>query len=284
MHKSYLETVKNHFQQIFLAYLSSLEHIPKNLINAINYSALQSGKRLRPLLVYTAGLALDAKLPVLDSSACAIELVHISSLIHDDLPGVDNDDWRRGQPTCHKKFDEATAIFAGDALLSLASTILCHDTKLTTTQRLAALQTLHENTGPAGMIGGQMLDMQLTPAQLTSSTDVATLENIYLLKTGALFRAGVKLGAIAANCEQASIFQALDDYAKFLGLAFQINDDISDKDSSDKPSYVSVTSLDNAQKKVQELYTQAIASLQLIPYDTTHLKNLASHILNENRF
>lgn len=276
MHKSYLETVKNHFQQIFFAYLSSLEHIPTHLIDAINYSTLQGGKRLRPLLVYTTGLALEAKLPTLDASACAIELVHVSSLIHDDLPGVDNDDWRRGQPTCHKKFDEATAIFTGDALLSLASTILCYDTKLTTEQRLAALQTLHENTGPMGMLGGQVLDTQLT---LTSCTDIAALENIYQLKTGALFRASVKLGAIAANCEQAQILQALDNYAKFLGLAFQINDDISDKNSSDKPNYVSITSLDKAKKKVQELYTQAIDALQLLPYDTIHLKNLAAHIL-----
>jgi len=272
--------MKNHFEQIIATYLSpsspTLANVPQRLADAINYTVLQGGKRLRPLLVYTTGLILDCDVTLLDAPACAIELIHVFSLIHDDLPGMDNDDLRRGNPTCHKKFDEATAILAGDALLSLAGTILCQEenNKLTTIQRLQALQTLYDATGPAGMIGGQMLDM--LPI---SSINTNELENIYLLKTAALFRASVKLATIAANCHQESVLQALDNYAKYLGLAFQINDDITDKNSAEKINYVSVTNLETAQRKVQELYTQALTALEQIPYETTMLKNLATHVL-----
>ena len=221
-----LTTLKQHFQLVFTNHLTTLKNIPTPLLDAMQYSTLQGGKRLRPLLVYSAGLTCNGNLSALDAAACAIECIHIFSLIHDDLPSMDNDDWRRGQPTCHKKFDEATAILAGDALLALAGSILCQNSRLSSSQRLDSLQTLFEATGPTGMIGGQILDMQ--SAQDNFPHDIAVIEDIYLRKTAALFRASVKLGAIAANCQDNSTLTALDSYAQLLGLAFQIKDDIAD--------------------------------------------------------
>jgi farnesyl diphosphate synthase len=288
MPNDYLESLRNHFQEILVVYLSSLKNIPDRLANAIKYSTLQNGKRLRPLLVYNTGLIFNCDIATLDNAACAIELVHIFSLIHDDLPGMDNDDWRRGQPTCHKQFDEATAILAGDALLSMAGTLLCTNKKLTATQRLTMLQTLLEATGPEGMIGGQMLDIQLTQNTLKSPQKpifLQELEHIYLGKTAALFRASVKLGAIAANCQQKTILQNLDDYAKFLGLAFQIQDDLADTNAENNKTqynYVTLTNLTHAKQSVQNFYQQSLTALQKIPYDTALLKNLASHMIAIN--
>ena len=195
---------------------------PARLHAAMRYAVLGGGKRLRPLLVYAAGAATGADESLLDAPAAALELIHAFSLVHDDLPAMDDDDLRRGQPTVHVAFDEATAILAGDALQSLAFESLAladADPAL----RVAWLATLAQATGAAGMCGGQALDMEATARRLTP----AALENVHALKTGALIRACVRMGALAGGAAPA-VLAALDDYAAALGLAFQIRDDLLD--------------------------------------------------------
>ena len=204
------------------AALPAPDQSPQALHQAMRHAVLVGGKRLRPLLVYAAGEALGADEPLLDHPAAAVELVHAFSLVHDDLPAMDDDDLRRGQPTVHIAFDEATAILAGDALQTLAFSVLA-EAPAEAALRVAWLQTLAEATGARGMCGGQALDMAATGAQLA----VAELERLHALKTGALIRAAVRMGALAGGAD-AETLARLDDYASALGLAFQIRDDILD--------------------------------------------------------
>jgi farnesyl diphosphate synthase len=195
---------------------------PQALHQAMRHAVLAGGKRLRPLLVYAAGEALGADEDLLDAPAAAVELVHAFSLVHDDLPAMDDDDLRRGRPTVHIAFDEATAILAGDALQTLAFSVLA-EAPAEATLRVAWLQTLAAATGARGMCGGQALDMAATGGQLT----LAELERLHALKTGALIRAAVRMGALAGGADDKTL-AGLDDYASALGLAFQIRDDILD--------------------------------------------------------
>ncbi len=202
---------------------------PRELHRAMRYAVLNGGKRLRAMLVYTTGLALGASLDQLDAPACSVEIIHAYSLVHDDLPAMDNDNLRRGLPTCHVAFGEAMAILAGDALQALAFECLSSDQTLhpNAEVRVAMLQTLAMACGSQGMAGGQALDLggvgkMLTPAQL---------EHMHVRKTGALIRASVRLGALASGCADANVLEPLDRYAHFIGLAFQIRDDILDVES-----------------------------------------------------
>ena len=204
------------------AALPAPDQSPQALHQAMRHAVLAGGKRLRPLLVYAAGEALGAHEPLLDHPAAAVELVHAFSLVHDDLPAMDDDDLRRGQPTVHIAFDEATAILAGDALQTLAFSVLA-EAPAEAALRVAWLQTLAEATGARGMCGGQALDMAATGVQLA----LAELERLHALKTGALIRAAVRMGALAGGAD-AETLARLDDYASALGLAFQIRDDILD--------------------------------------------------------
>jgi farnesyl diphosphate synthase len=208
------------------AVLPDASRSPERLHAAMRHAVLGGGKRLRPLLVFAAGAATGADEATLDAPAAAVELIHAFSLVHDDLPAMDNDVLRRGQPTVHVAFDEATAILAGDALQALAFSLLAR-ASAPAALKVDWLATLAEATGAAGMCGGQALDMAGTGAELA----LAPLERLHALKTGALIRAAVRMGAVAGSADAATL-AALDDYAQALGLAFQIRDDLLDVEGS----------------------------------------------------
>lgn len=267
--------------------------IPSSLLHeAMRYAVLNGGKRIRPLLVYFTGTALSVDLPTLDTPACAVELIHAYSLIHDDLPAMDNDDLRRGQPTCHKAFDEATAILAGDALQTLAFYVLSHNIYLTEKQHLKMIETLALATGSRGMAGGQALDIEA----IGKSLNVAELENMHIHKTGALIRASVKLGALTCQELNEGHLDHLDHYAKCIGLAFQIQDDILDVESPtetlgknqgadmahDKVTYPSVLGLREAKNMARELVEQAIANLEDFDSKADPLRSLAQYIITRD--
>ena len=195
---------------------------PRRLHAAMRHATLDGGKRMRPLLVYATGIAFGADEAMLDAPAAAVELIHAYSLVHDDLPAMDDDALRRGKPTVHVAFDEATAILAGDALQSLAFELLA-TSPLPAEARVAMLHELSVAAGARGMCGGQALDIDATGNPI----DIDALQRLHALKTGALLRASVRLGAIAANIEVDAL-QRLDMFADALGLAFQIRDDLLD--------------------------------------------------------
>jgi geranylgeranyl pyrophosphate synthase len=230
----------------------------ERLQQAMRYSVLGGGKRLRPLLVYVTGEALGARPEQLDAPAVAVELIHSYSLIHDDLPAMDDDDLRRGQPTCHKAFDEGTAILAGDALQALAFDVLANGAGLEDSARLQMIVVLSAAIGTLGMAGGQAMDLAAAGARM----EAAGIEEMHRRKTGALIRASVELGAIAAGMIDSSERRALQRYGDEIGLAFQIQDDILDvtgdtavlgkRAGADaalhKPTYPSVFGLERARE------------------------------------
>ena len=246
---------------------------PSRLHQAMRYSALGGGKRLRPLLTYATGQALDLPLDQLDGPATAVELIHVYSLIHDDLPAMDDDDLRRGKPTCHVAYGEATAILAGDALQALAFQVLAHDPTMNVPaeNRVAMIETLAVAGGSLGMVGGQAIDLEAVGKEL----DLPSLENMHIRKTGALIRASVKLAVLARTPLESETGQRLDHYAKFVGLAFQIRDDILDEESDtvtlgktqgkdrnhNKPNYPALLGLSGAKQKARELHEAALESL-----------------------
>jgi geranylgeranyl pyrophosphate synthase len=268
--------------------LTSLRVMPERLVEAMRYSTLLGGKRIRPCLVYASAAALGAQPEQADAAATAVEFIHCYSLIHDDLPALDNDDLRRGKPTLHRAFDEATAILAGDALQSLAFQLLAEASGADSDIRLKMVTLLARSSGCDGMIAGQSIDMAAVGKQLTLSE----LENMHQLKTGALISASVELGALSANCRDENILNALREYARCTGLAFQVQDDILDvvSDTSvlgktqgadiarNKPTYVSLLGLDGARSKAHDLVEQAGTALSLIPADTSMLHAIARYI------
>jgi farnesyl diphosphate synthase len=246
---------------------------PERLVAAMRYSAIGGGKRIRPLLVYTTGLAVGVDEAQLDGPACAVELIHAYSLVHDDLPAMDDDDLRRGRPTCHRAFDEATAILAGDALQVVAFQILASDGAMvgSAARRLEMIRLLAEASGPSGMAGGQAIDLQSTGRHLS----VAELENMHMMKTGALIRASVMLGALSQPELPDACRKALERYAGCVGLAFQIQDDILDVEGDpgllgkttgadaalSKPTYPSIAGLETAKARALELHRRATEAL-----------------------
>jgi farnesyl diphosphate synthase len=224
------------------ALLAPTDDVPQSLQSAMRHAVLAGGKRLRPLLVYAAGAAVGAEEEDLHAPAMAVELIHAFSLVHDDLPAMDDDALRRGQPTVHIAFDEATAILAGDALQSLAFDVLAR-APVESGLRVQWLATLAGATGAAGMCGGQALDMAATGKML----DITALERLHSLKTGALIRASVRMGALACHADAATLAR-LDDYAAALGLAFQIRDDILDIEG-DSAQLGKTAGKDRAQEK-----------------------------------
>lgn len=258
------------------------------LIKAMQYATLDGGKRLRALLVYAAGEALHSDTDGLDAAACAVEMIHAYSLIHDDMPMMDDDDLRRGRPSCHKAFDEATALLAGDALQTHAFLALSDNT-LTATQQITMVKTLARASGVNGMAGGQSIDLQSVGKTLTLSA----LENMHQLKTGALIRASVQLGAFASTQTTERDLWALDQYAKAIGLAFQVQDDVLDVIADtetlgkqqgadmarDKPTYPALLGLAGAQQKAQDLVEQALVALQTLSGPTQALSGLAGFVV-----
>jgi len=256
---------------------------------AMRHGLLVGGKRLRPILVYAAGRALGADDNELDIPAAAIELIHAYSLVHDDLPAMDDDDLRRGQPTVHKAFDEASAILAGDALQTLAFELLARSPS----PRLGPLvATLAKASGRDGMAAGQALDL----AAVGERPDLATLETMHRHKTGALIRAAVRLGGLVAVAEDDSRLRALDTYAAAMGLAFQVHDDVLDvtgdtdtlgKTSGadaarDKPTYPALLGLDGARAKAGALIDEALDAIAPLGEAAAPLAGLARYMIERD--
>lgn len=266
---------------------------PTRLHEAMRYAVLNGGKRIRPVLVYVAGTAVGAPLMALDQAACAVELIHAYSLVHDDLPCMDDDDLRRGQPTCHKAFDEATALLVGDALQSLAFQTLTQSQYLSASQRIEMVDILSMAIGSRGMAGGQALDIEA----VGKSLNLIELENLHIHKTGALIRASVKMGALAKPNLSPEIMQALDHYAKCIGLAFQIQDDILDETTDtatlgkpqgsdrahNKPTYPALLGLQGSRNMAEELIDNALNSLTIFNDTAEPLRQLAHYII-ERKF
>jgi geranylgeranyl pyrophosphate synthase len=246
------------------------------LLQVMRYSLFsKSAKRLRPILVYAVGKALHAPLVSLDFPAAAVELMHTYSLIHDDLPALDNDDYRRDQLACHKAFDEASAILAGNAMQLLACEILTQSSHpLTEGQKLKCLQILTAESGMNGMLQGQMMDIKLT-----DKCDLSTLESVYRLKTGCLLKAALLLGAVSANCQDTFILNRLDQFAQTIGLAFQIQDDILDFGTTFQEkaalTFPALLGMEKSKNRVKRLYESAVEILKELPFDIKLLKAIA---------
>ena len=275
--------------------LDSAQVTPQRLHEAMRYAAQGGGKRIRPLLVYAAGELGDQfsqeKNAALDAAAVAIECIHAYSLVHDDLPCMDDDDLRRGRPTVHKAFDEATALLVGDALQTRAFEILA-TAQCDMNNRLRMISVLTAASGSRGMAGGQAIDLESVGKKL----DLAGLQQMHAMKTGALLSCAVELGGITADLNANQLAQ-LQKYSKALGLAFQIVDDVLDatadsqtlgktagKDAAnDKPTYVTLMGLDYAQKQAKELQETAISSLDSFGDQAQALKDLALLVVNRGK-
>ncbi|MCJ8302462.1 (2E,6E)-farnesyl diphosphate synthase [Shewanella sp.] len=259
------------------------------LLAAIKHGALLGGKRIRPFLVYAIGDMLSIPLKKLDSSAAAIECVHAYSLIHDDLPAMDDDALRRGQPTVHVAFDEATAVLAGDALQALAFEVMCEPIDgIAPRQNLAMVRALAKASGYSGMCGGQAMDLSATNKQI----DLATLTQLHKLKTGALIRCAVELPMIAAQVSQAEQ-TLLMEFADAIGLAFQVQDDVLDIISSteelgkpqgsdcesNKSTYPQLLGLAGAQATAKSLIEDALSALTKLPYNSQLIAEFARYII-----
>jgi geranylgeranyl pyrophosphate synthase len=269
--------------------LPSAEQLPQALHRAMRYSVLGGGKRLRPTLVYAVGHAFGADPAVLDAPAAAVEIIHAYSLIHDDLPAMDDDDLRRGKPTCHKAFGEALAILAGDALQALAFELLSRESPWSSSAQLAMLRLLAEACGSLGMAGGQAIDLAAVGHVLT----LTELERMHRYKTGALIRAAVLMGALAAGCSNGPMFDALDRYGRELGLAFQIQDDLLDvlgdtitigkPQGSDiargKPTYPALIGIDASQALARSHMQAAIDALASFDERAEDLRRLARYVV-----
>jgi farnesyl diphosphate synthase len=295
---SFEDWVRAHGQRTEAALDSLLDAAianPARLHEAMRYAAQGGGKRIRPLLVYAAGeLGNDSskeKTVALDAAAVAIECIHAYSLVHDDLPCMDDDDLRRGRPTVHKAYDEATALLVGDALQTRAFEILAN-VQCDADVRLAMISALASASGSRGMAGGQAIDLESVGKKL----DLADLRQMHAMKTGALLSCSAQMGGIAAKLNQTQM-QLLQDYSKALGLAFQIVDDVLDatadsetlgktagKDAAnDKPTYVTLMGLDYAKRAAKDLQETALRSLESFGPKAQALKDLALLVVSRGK-
>ncbi|TDQ59061.1 farnesyl-diphosphate synthase [Mesocricetibacter intestinalis] len=271
--------------------LAKINTAPSPLVEAMKYGLLLGGKRIRPFLVYATGRMLGAEDSQLDYAAAAIEAIHAYSLIHDDLPAMDNDTLRRGQPTCHIAFDHATAILAGDALQAFAFEILTHNSTVSPLQQLLQVRTLSHHAGVSGMCLGQSLDLISEHKHI----GLAELERVHRNKTGALLSAALTMGFLCSpHYRDQDLQRQLENYAAAIGLAFQVQDDILDIEgeseiigknigadiAADKNTYPKLLGLDGAKQKAQELYQSALQHLQPLPFDTRALQALAEFIIH----
>jgi farnesyl diphosphate synthase len=272
-------------------WLPQSDTLPERLHEAMRYAVLNGGKRIRPVLVYAAGQAQGVAAELLDGPACAVELIHAYSLVHDDLPSMDNDELRRGKPTCHIAFDEATAVLAGDALQSLAFYILTHDPNMVSNAqlRLKMVEILADASGSRGMAGGQAIDLAYVGREL----NLIELENMHIHKTGALIRAAVQMGALSNSDLDPAVLDKLDRYGKCIGLAFQIQDDILDVESDtqtlgktqgadvarNKPTYPAIMGIKRAKEMAAELVDQSLESLQKFNHLADPLRWIAQYII-----
>jgi farnesyl diphosphate synthase len=264
------------------------------LREAMRYSVLGAGKRLRPLCVYLTGESLGAPLAALDAPAAAVELTHVYSLVHDDLPAMDDDDLRRGRPTCHRAYDEATAILVGDALQALGFAVLANETMpgVSAATRLEMLRVLARATGTGGMAGGQAVDLAAVGQRL----GLAEIENMHRRKTGALIQCSVILGALAAGVSGGAERAALERFGAEIGLAFQIQDDILDVEGDAellgkstgadaalaKPTYPSTAGIAASRRRAAELRDVAIAALAPLGERGAALAQLADFVVTRS--
>jgi geranylgeranyl pyrophosphate synthase len=265
------------------------------LRDAMRYSTLGAGKRLRPTLVYLTGESFGAPLARLDAPAAAVELIHVYSLVHDDLPAMDDDDLRRGRPTCHRAYDEGTAVLVGDALQALAFSVLAHEPMAGTSSeaRLEMIRVLARAIGTGGMAGGQAVDLEAVGKSLA----VGAIENMHRRKTGALIQGSVLLGALAAGVNDARELAALAHFGAEIGLAFQIQDDILDVEGDPallgkstgadaahaKPTYPSTAGLEGSRERARELRDAAIAALEPLGTRASALAELARFVVSRER-
>ncbi|KKN04500.1 hypothetical protein LCGC14_1096820 [marine sediment metagenome] len=290
--EDWMQAHQSHIEFVLEKRLKQPDNIGSaRLFEAMRYSTLGGGKRLRALLVYATGEAVQASKTGLDSAAAAVEMIHAYSLVHDDMPVMDDDDLRRGRPTCHIAYDESTALLVGDALQSLAFESLC-TAPLTATQQSLMVRTLAKASGAAGMAGGQAIDLESVGKHL----DINALQAMHKLKTGALIRASVALGALAGeNVSQESLAH-LDRYADCIGLAFQVQDDVLDVIADtetlgktqgadialNKPTYPALLGLEKAQQKAVALIEKALEHLAECPFNTDILSALAQFVVKRS--
>lgn len=285
--KDLIQFTPKRLDNIVNVYLGSPSYSAKTLQEAMTYAIKNGGKRLRPLLIYSIGQLFNVPLSDLDAPACAMELIHTYSLVHDDLPAMDNSDLRRGKPSCHKAFNEASAILAGDALQSLAFEVLAaHPANLSSEQRLKMIAQLSKASGLTGMAGGQQLDLE-------GVNSIESLTQMYQLKTGALFTACIHLGCIASNVTDDLTIKALEKYIENIGLAFQIQDDLLDLQGdtqligkpagldslNEKLTYPNILGIEQAQNLVNKLFQDALLTLESLPVDTSLLQEVANYIM-----
>jgi farnesyl diphosphate synthase len=285
----WMKTVQAGSEHDLSAFLPTADVIPTKLHAAMRYALLGGGKRVRPLLVYAAGALFGADAATLSRAAAAVEMIHAYSLVHDDMPCMDDDELRRGKPTVHVAYDEATALLVGDALQSQAFVVLSEATEVPPTRVLAMVRLLAQASGSAGMCGGQAIDLDSVGLSLT----LEQLERMHQLKTGALLRASVVLGALAGKDLDQNELNALNVYARAIGLAFQVVDDVLDatadsatlgktagKDAADnKPTYVSILGLEPSRALAEKLRLDAHAALEPFGEKALRLRELADLIV-----
>ena len=258
------------------------------LLSAMRYSTLNGGKRFRALLVYATGQALHAPATTLNAAAAAVEMIHAYSLVHDDMPIMDDDDIRRGRPTCHKAYDDATALLVGDALQSLAFETLCDDQIAPTTQA-RMVKTLAQAAGAFGMAGGQAIDLE----SVGKTLDLDALQTMHQLKTGALIRAAVAMGTQASDSCDETVADYLDRYAAAIGLAFQVQDDVLDVTADthtlgktqgadialNKPTYPALLGLERAREKAAHLIAEAVSAVESLSINDRALVAIADYVI-----
>lgn len=288
----WMKAVQDGFEQSLAACLPPASELPMRLHEAMRYAALDGGKRVRPLLVFAAGEVFDAEQAVSARSAAAVEMIHAYSLVHDDMPCMDDDALRRGKPTVHVQYDEATALLVGDALQSQAFMVLAEGPG-DAARKLGMVRLLAQASGSAGMCGGQAIDL----ASVGLTLSLAQLEQMHRLKTGALLRASVLLGAMGGKDLSDNEQEALGAYADAIGLAFQVVDDVLDatadsatlgktagKDAADdKPTYVSILGLDASRVLAEKLRNDAHAALVPFGEKARRLRELADLIVQRNK-
>ncbi|HIO93160.1 MAG TPA: geranyl transferase [Leucothrix mucor] len=287
---SVLSQYQSRVESVLDTYLPDASHEPRLLHQAMRYSVLGGGKRIRPLLVYASGECFAVNKKILDAPAAAIEFMHVYSLIHDDLPSMDDDDLRRGKVTAHKAFDEATAILSGDALQALAFDVLSSSLhKIDTKNQLKIINILSKTAGSLGMVGGQVIDLSSTGKTLSEQQ----LENMHLHKTGALIRASVMMGAFCSENLSQQHRTALEQYAHCIGLAFQVRDDILDIESdtetlgkqqgadiaANKATYPAILGMTAAKQKATKLYETSYEALSCFGAEADLLRNIADFIV-----
>jgi len=288
--QSWSSAHQNRFEEVLRNLLPSAEVAPQRLHAAMRYSVLDGGKRVRPLLTFAVGELVGANISRLNAAAAAVELIHAYSLVHDDMPCMDNDILRRGKPTCHVQFDEATALLVGDALQSLAFQLLAEQPLSDNPAcQLQLIKLLASASGSRGMAGGQAIDLDSVAKQLS----LPELEFMHIHKTGALIRAAVLLGAQCGTTLNESLLNKLDRFSKFLGLAFQVVDDVLDSEAdtatlgktagkdanNEKPTYVTLLGVQAARQMAAELHTEALEMLVEFGDKACRLRELADFIV-----